>query len=79
MQIRLPIANTAYERALNTQLTQYLNQLFNRIEQQQGSAWNGLHPIMGKYHLWIDATGDLRIKDSQPTSDTDGTIVGVQS
>ena len=32
----------------------------------------------GKY-LWIDSTGDLREKNSAPTSDTDGTIVGTQT
>jgi hypothetical protein len=30
-------------------------------------------------YLWSDATGDLRIKATAPTSDTDGTIVGTQS
>jgi hypothetical protein len=30
-------------------------------------------------YLWVDSTGDLRIKTSLPTSDTDGTIVGTQS
>jgi hypothetical protein len=34
---------------------------------------------LGSYYLWIDATGVLRIKNSEPTSDTDGTIVGTQS
>lgn len=29
--------------------------------------------------LWIDSTGDLRIKTSTPSSDTDGTVVGSQS
>jgi hypothetical protein len=33
----------------------------------------------GAYHLWVDSTGDLRIKSSAPTSDTDGTVVGTQS
>ena len=33
----------------------------------------------GKYHLWVDATGDLRIKSSAPGNDTDGAIVGTQS
>lgn len=40
--------------------------------------WNGSHLMMGAYHLWVDATGDLRIKSSAPTSDTDGTVVGTQ-
>lgn len=44
-----------------------------------GYTWNGGHLMMGIYHLWIDATGDLRLKSSAPTSDTDGTIVGTQS
>jgi hypothetical protein len=34
---------------------------------------------LGAYALWVDSTGDLRIKSSAPTSDTDGTIVGTQS
>ena len=42
-------------------------------------AWNGGHLVMGAYHLWIDSTGDLRIKSSAPSSDTDGTVVGTQS
>lgn len=44
-----------------------------------GSAWDGPHPILGTYHIWVDSTGDLRIKNGQPTGDTDGTIVGTQS
>lgn len=44
-----------------------------------GSAWNGQHVVMGIYHLWVDGTGDLRIKNSAPTSDTDGTVVGTQT
>jgi hypothetical protein len=37
------------------------------------------HIILGEYHLWVDSTGDLRIKQFQPTSDTDGTVVGTQT
>jgi hypothetical protein len=44
-----------------------------------GAAWNGPHTIMGTYHLWIDGSGNLRIKSGAPTGDTDGTIVGSQS
>jgi len=46
---------------------------------ERANQWNGRPLIMGNYHLWIDATGKLRIKDGAPTSDTDGTIVGTQS
>lgn len=34
---------------------------------------------VGSYALWVDSTGDLRIKSGAPTSDTDGTVVGTQS
>jgi hypothetical protein len=34
---------------------------------------------IGAYYLWVDATGDLRLKATQPTSDTDGTVVGTQT
>lgn len=34
---------------------------------------------LGAYHLWVDATGDLRIKSGAPISDTDGTVVGTQT
>jgi hypothetical protein len=30
---------------------------------------------MGTYHLWIDATGKLRMKNGAPTSDLDGSLV----
>jgi len=35
--------------------------------------------IGGGYTMWVDATGDLRIKSGLATSDTDGTVVGTQS
>ena len=41
--------------------------------------WNGGHLVLGTYHLWVDATGDLRIKDGAPSSGTDGAVVGGQS
>ena len=44
-----------------------------------GTAWDGDHPIFGTAHIWEDATGDWRTKDSAPTSDLDGTVIGGQS
>jgi len=41
--------------------------------------WDDQPVIIGSYYLWVDSTGDLRIKSSAPSSDTDGTIVGTQS
>lgn len=43
------------------------------------SSWSNAHFVMGVYHLWVDASGKLRIKGSAPTSDTDGTVVGTQT
>lgn len=31
------------------------------------------------HYIWVDATGDLRIKATAPSSDLDGTVVGSQS
>lgn len=44
----------------------------------KNSGWDSSHFIMGTYHMWVDASGKLRIKSSAPTSDIDGTIVGTQ-
>lgn len=54
--------------------------LYSSISLSAGqSAWN-FNPLkMGNYVLWVDATGDLRIKNGAPTSDTDGTVVGTQT
>lgn len=41
--------------------------------------WDGGRLQLGNYHLWVDGTGDLRIKSGAPASDTDGTVVGTQS
>lgn len=35
---------------------------------------------LGNYHLWVDNTGDLRLKSgAYPTSSTDGAVVGTQT
>lgn len=43
------------------------------------SAWNASHHRIGSYHLWVDSSGRLRIKNGAPASDTDGTVVGAQT
>lgn len=43
-------------------------------------AWNSASRLaLGTYQFWVDSSGNLRIKNGTPTSDTDGTIVGTQS
>lgn len=44
-----------------------------------GGTWDTGTLRLGAYHLWVDSTGDLRIKNGAPTSDTDGTVVGSQT
>ena len=34
---------------------------------------------MAGYSLWVDASGDLRIVQGNPSSDLDGTVVGTQA
>lgn len=46
---------------------------------QVEGTWNAGTFRLGAYYLWVDSTGDLRIKSGAPTSDTDGTVVGTQS
>jgi hypothetical protein len=41
--------------------------------------WNGGRLQLGNYHLWVDATGALRVKSGAPASDLDGTVVGAQT
>jgi hypothetical protein len=36
------------------------------------SRWDGGHLQLGNHHLWVDATGRLRIKDGPPDHDEDG-------
>lgn len=57
----------------------FMMQLGNSGLTIPGGAWNNRHLILGAYHLWIDASGRLRIKSSAPTGDTDGTVVGTQA
>jgi hypothetical protein len=44
----------------------------------RGGGYNTPHLRLGDYHLWIDGSDKLRIKNGEPTSATDGTIVGSQ-
>ena len=43
------------------------------------SEWNQKHITMGTWEFWVDGTGDLRMKNGAPTSDTDGVVVGTQT
>jgi hypothetical protein len=51
----------------------------NRNVQFIGGNWDTPHIVLGTYHLWVDDSGLLRINNGQPTSTTDGTVVGTQT
>lgn len=42
------------------------------------SDWDGLHLRIGRFHLWVDTRGRLRMKGGAPDFETDGTVVGDQ-
>lgn len=61
---------------------EWLSAWFHRKDENvviPGGGWDESHLILGPYHLWVDSSGDLRIKGGVPTSDTDGVVVGSQS
>lgn len=68
-----------YPTQLNYRLNDLLRQIIGEVNKLSGSAWDGFHPVLGTHHIWIDATGDLRIKSSKPTSDLDGSVIGTQT
>lgn len=74
------VTNTRQSRARSS----YYSEGRMRIDGQSSgvelidSAWDYNPLILGSYYLWVDATGDLRIKSGAPTFDTDGTVVGTQ-
>lgn len=49
----------------------------NIADSAGNSGWNTAHPVLGAYHYWTDAGGRLRQKNSAPTTDLDGNVVGI--
>lgn len=48
-------------------------------ERTEYGAWDDNPLRLGTAYVWVDGTGDLRIKATAPASDTDGTVVGTQT
>ena len=49
------------------------NQTFSAVGIQANThGWNEPHLVIGSYHIWGDANGDLRYKSSAPTGPNDG-------
>ena len=43
--------------------------------QVESSAWNGRRLLLGSYHIWVDSSGNMRSKSSDPANETDGVII----
>lgn len=71
------VGNNFGDQNATTPVTGYANEMaLNGMV--GGSSWRQ-SVRFGSYFLWVDSTGDLRIKSTKPTSDTDGTVVGTQT
>jgi hypothetical protein len=65
-----------------TELMQYGGTASAGVVRRVGaSGVNGFQQpfYLGSHALWVDSTGDLRIKNGAPTSDLDGVVVGTQT
>jgi hypothetical protein len=74
-----PVSETDRFTRRLADMERQIGDLQRTTQRRLGGAWNSTHIILGAYHLWIDATGRLRVKSSAPVSDTDGTVVGTQT
>jgi len=57
---------------------EYQIEMHETIKLTSGT-WNTNHIIIGTSHIWVDATGDVRIKVGAPANDLDGAVLGSQS
>lgn len=67
-------------RSRGSDIANSYREIIPSAHMQMGSTWNSNSLLkLGTYALWVDSTGDLRMKNGTPTSETDGTIVGTQT
>ena len=57
----------------------YANSTTTHLATTGDGGFDNPHVKLGDYNLWVDSTGRLRIKSTEPTSDTDGIVVGSQT
>lgn len=79
MQFNFPRPSSQFERDLIIQLTKYLSDMSNKLDRFSGSTWDGPHPVIGSFHFWVSASKKWMMKEGQPTSDSDGVVVGTQT
>jgi len=71
--------NTTYLDRISSAATEKMAVKNNGTVEIDGGGYNSGHLVLGSYHLWVDGTGDLRVNNGVPSSDTDGNVVGTQS
>jgi hypothetical protein len=69
---------SAFDAAIERKATDILGPATGDSWQIHG-VWNGGKLRLGGRWLWVDGSGRLRIRDTQPGSDTDPTVVGDQT
>lgn len=57
-------------------LSQFDDMLYTKGLRTSNHNWEKPPLRLGNYRMWVDGQGKLRMKNSLPTSDTDGKIVG---
>ena len=72
-------ANLSLRTMASGTMTEVASCLWNHGFKVAGSAWNGIHLVLGDYHIWVDTNDKLRIKNGVPITDLDGTITGNQT
>ncbi len=70
-------ANTNLMIQINGVFRENLNVAGN--VQTTGGDFNSGHLLLGSYHIWVGTDGNLRMKNSAPTSSLDGSIIGTQT
>lgn len=55
-----------------------VNYTANERAENPVGLWRCVELLRGGYTRWIDSSGKFRIKNGDPTSETDGTVVGAQ-
>lgn len=56
-----------------------MNYSINERANNPVGLWRNVELLRDGLTRWIDSSGRLRIKNGDPTSETDGTVVGAQT
>lgn len=75
-------SRTAWAQQRDRDLEDYLDDVAGQLDTAAARLGDGTWELpltLGGSWLWVDATGDLRISATAPTTDLDGAVVGTQA